>query len=80
MAKVSEAATGTGKPEAEIRHAVIKKAQEFDINLRPEQLKVEAEGRKTRIIVTYAVRVAWPLYPVDLHFTSDHEVIRKKNF
>jgi hypothetical protein len=73
MAKVSEAATGTGKPEAEIRHAVIKKAQEFDINLRPEQLKVEVEGRTTRINVNYRVRVDWPLFPIELHFTSDHE-------
>jgi hypothetical protein len=70
----------TGRTEAEIRAAVINKAREYDINLSPEQLRVEAEGRKTRITATYAVRVAWPLYPVDLHFTSDHEVIRKKNF
>jgi hypothetical protein len=70
----------TGRTEADIRQAVIKKAGEYDFNVSPEQLTVEAEGRKTRIALTYTVRVAWPLYPVDLRFSSDHEVIRKKNF
>ena len=63
----------TGKPEAEIRQAVITKAREFDINLRPEQLRVEVEGRTTRINVNYTVRVDLPFYPIDLHFTPGRE-------
>jgi hypothetical protein len=62
-----------------IRESVIKKAPEYNIHLSREQVRVEVDGRNTRIIASYTVRVALPLYPVHLHFTSDHEFKPRKS-
>ena len=63
----------SGNTAEAIREAVIKKARVYDINLSPEQVRVEVDGRDTRISTNYTVRVAFPVYPIDLHFTSGHE-------
>lgn len=71
----SESRLGTygGKPVDTIRDDVIKKAQEYDIVLRPEQVRVEQDGRNTRIGAEYTIHVDLPFYPLDLHFAPGAE-------
>ena len=71
----SETRLGTygGKSTDAIRDDVIKKAREYDIDLTAEQVRVEQDGRTTRISASYTVHVPLPLYPVDLHFTPGAE-------
>jgi hypothetical protein len=71
----SETRLGTygGKSADAIRDDVIKKAREYDIDLTAEQVRVEQDGRNTRISATYTVHVPLPLYPVDLHFAPGAE-------
>ena len=67
----SESRLGTyGNKDVEtIRAEVVKKAAEYDITLRPDQIIVEKDGRNTRIRAEYTVHVDLPFYPMDLHFT-----------
>jgi len=69
------------KTESDIRTAVIKKAQEFDIPLTENDVKVTRYGAQyngTVIIqALYVIHVDFPGYPVDLHFdasTQNHGV------
>jgi len=62
------------KPEGDIRMAVLKKAQEFDIPLTENDIKVSRYGAQfngTVIIqAPYVVHVDLTGYPVDLHFDA----------
>lgn len=69
--------TYTSKNETEIRTAVFRKAQDFDIPITEEQIRVERQGRQgsgTIIIrVPYIVHVDLPGYAMDLHFDASTE-------
>lgn len=73
MASESRLGTYGGKTADIIRDDVIRKAREYDIVLGPEQVRVEQDGRNTRISANYIVHVDLPFYPVDLHFTPGAE-------
>jgi hypothetical protein len=64
----------SSKTESDIRMAVLKKAQEFDIPLTENDVKVARYGAQfngTVIIdAPYVVHVDLPGYPVDLHFAA----------
>ncbi len=65
------------KPDADIQNDVIVKAQEFEITLQPEQVKVGHQGSDLTIETQYTVHVPLPLYPFDLKFapsTRNHRV------
>jgi hypothetical protein len=64
--------TYSTKPEDAIRETIFKKAQDLEIPVSKEQIKVKrtgAQGTGTVIIETsYTVHVDLPGYPMDLHF------------
>jgi hypothetical protein len=66
--------TYTNKPEDDIRDALYKKAQELEIPLTKEQIKVQRHGTtgtgSLTINAPYNVHLDLPGYPVDLHFDA----------
>lgn len=78
MASESRLGTYGNKNADVIRDDVVKKALEYDIVLRPEQVMVQQDGRNTRISADYTVHVEIPFYPMDLRFTpgAETKVIR----
>jgi hypothetical protein len=65
------------KSETDIRQAVLKKAQEYDIPLMEEGIQVQRSGNSFSGNVTirapYVVHVDLPIYPLDLHFDAGTE-------
>lgn len=64
--------TYTTKTENDIRTAVFKKAQDFDIPISEEQIHVQRQGMQGSGIIVinapYVVHIDLPGYPMDLHF------------
>ncbi|MBV8052968.1 MAG: hypothetical protein JOZ80_17395 [Acidobacteriaceae bacterium] len=64
--------TYTTKPEADIQSTVFKKAQDLEIPLTKDQIKVQRRGNtgtgSLLIEAPYIVHVDLPGYPMDLHF------------
>jgi hypothetical protein len=69
--------TYTTKPEAEIQDGLFKKAQDLQIPLGKEQIKVSRHGLtgtgSLSIRAPYVVHVDLPGYPLDLHFDPSTE-------
>jgi|SRR5579863_7608 len=69
--------TYTTKPEPEIQQMIFKKAQDLQIPLNREQIKVQRHGYtgtgSLTIQAPYVVRVDLPGYPLDLHFDPSTE-------
>jgi YbbR domain-containing protein len=69
--------TYTTKPEADIQAAIYKKAQELEIPVTKEQIKVQRHGTtgtgSLTIQAPYSVHVDIPGYPLDLHFDPSTE-------
>ncbi|HXY13777.1 MAG TPA: hypothetical protein VEI26_04675 [Terriglobales bacterium] len=69
--------TYTTKPEADIQATIYKKAQDLDIPLNKDQIKVQRRGNTgvgtLTIQAPYIVHVNLPGYPVDLHFDPSTE-------
>ncbi|HTJ86148.1 MAG TPA: hypothetical protein VL349_02725 [Terriglobales bacterium] len=65
------------KNEGEIRKAIFKKAQEYDIPLSEDEIVVQRSGLQFNgtIVVRapYVVHVDLPGYPLDLHFDASTE-------
>lgn len=70
----SQMTTYTTKTEDVIRDEVFKKAQEMDIPITREQIKVVRNGvvgtGSVDIEASYIVHVNLPGYPMDLHFDA----------
>jgi hypothetical protein len=70
----SQMSTYTTKTEDVIRDEVFKKAQEMDVPITKEQIKVVRNGvvgtGSVSIDATYTVHVNLPGYPLDLHFDA----------
>ena len=70
----SQMTTYTTKTEDVIRDEVFKKAQEMDIPISKEQIKVVRNGvvgtGSVDIEASYIVHVNLPGYPMDLHFDA----------
>jgi hypothetical protein len=66
--------TYTSKPEDAIRDSLYKKAQNLDIPLTKDQIKVQRHGTmgtgSLTISAPYTVHLDLPGYPVDLHFDA----------
>ena len=64
--------TYTSKPENDIRDTIFKKAQDLDIPLTRDQVKVQRVGTQgtgsLTIDAPYTVHLDIPGYPLDLHF------------
>jgi hypothetical protein len=58
----------TSKSEEDIKTAVFRKAQELELPIRSEQIKVQRMGGTVSIDVEYTVHVDLPFYPLDLRF------------
>jgi hypothetical protein len=69
--------TYTTKPEAEIQENLFKKAQDLQIPLSKDQIKVSRHGTtgtgSLSIRAPYMVHVDLPGYPLDLHFDPSTE-------
>ncbi len=71
--------TYTTKPEADIRDAVYKQAQQGGIPIEKDQIKVQRTGTvgtgALLISAPYTVHIDFPGYPMDLHFdvSSDNK-------
>ena len=69
--------TYSPKSESEIRTSLFKKAQEYDIPISEDDIKVVKAGTAYNGIVTiraaYVVHVDLPGYPLDLHFDASTE-------
>jgi hypothetical protein len=61
------------KTENDFRYAVIRKAEQYDIHLQPEQITVRRSGTLKEPIIylaaDYATRVRLPGYSFNMHFT-----------
>jgi hypothetical protein len=62
--------TYTTKSDQDIAAAIAEKANEFDVPLSPEQVKVQRGGADLGITAEYSVHVELPVYPLDLNFTT----------
>jgi hypothetical protein len=66
--------TYTTKPEVEIQDTIFKKAQDLQIPLSKEQIKVSRRGTigtgSLSIRAPYVVHIDFPGYPMDLHFDA----------
>lgn len=69
--------TYTTKPEADIQDQIFKKAQELQIPLNKEQIKVSRKGTtgtgSLTILAPYVVHIDLPVYPLDIHFDPSTE-------
>ncbi|HXZ31212.1 MAG TPA: hypothetical protein VEH30_02930 [Terriglobales bacterium] len=69
--------TYTTKPEADIQQTILKRAQDLDIPLNKNQIKVQRRGNlgtgSLTIEAPYTVHVDLPGYPMDLHFDPSTE-------
>ena len=59
--------------EEQIRAAVFKEAQDLDIPITKEDIKVLASPSMVRISVDYTIPVDLIVYKLDLHFTPNSE-------
>jgi hypothetical protein len=68
----AQLATYSTKPEDAIRDTIFKKAQDLEIPITREQIKVHRSGLTgtgtVMIQASYTVHVDLPGYPLDLHF------------
>ena len=69
--------TYTTKPEGEIQDGLFKKAQDLQIPLGKDQIKVTRHGTvgtgSLSIRAPYVVHIDLPVYPLDLHFDPSTE-------
>jgi hypothetical protein len=69
------AATYSTKTDEDIRNNVFKKAQEMEIPITREQIRVQRTGSQgvgtLAIAADYTVRVNLPGYPLDLNFRAE---------
>jgi cell division protein FtsL len=69
--------TYTTKPESDIQDMIYKKAQDLQIPLNKEQVKVARRGTtgtgSLSIQAPYIVHVDLPVYPFDIHFDPSTE-------
>ena len=72
-------ATYTAKSEDTIRDEILKKAQDLEIPVSKDQIKVKRSGQQgtgsVAVDVNYSVHVNLPMYPLDLNFnpsTKNH--------
>jgi hypothetical protein len=56
------------KSEEAIREVIYKRAQELELPLRREQIKVRRDGTDVVISASYRVHVDLPGYPMDIDF------------
>jgi len=68
----AQMSTYSTKSEDQIRDTIFKKAQELEIPMQREQIKVQRSGLQgsgsVLIDANYSVHVDLPGYPLDLHF------------
>jgi hypothetical protein len=60
--------SGIQKSEDDIRNVIIRKAQDLDVPLTPEQVKITRAGTDWVITTDYTIHVDLPVYPMDLQF------------
>ncbi|PSH04459.1 MAG: hypothetical protein CXZ00_06445 [Acidobacteria bacterium] len=60
------------KSDGEIAALIAQKANEFDVPLTPEEVKVQREAGRLTITAEYAVHVDLPIYPLDLNFKTSN--------
>ena len=59
--------------EEQIRDTIFKEAQDLDVPIKKEQIKVLASSSVVRISLDYTVPIDLLIYKMDLHFTPSSE-------
>jgi len=59
--------------EEQIRETIFKEAQDLDIPLKKEEIKVLASASLVRISVDYTVPIDLLVYKMELHFTPSSQ-------
>jgi hypothetical protein len=67
LAQGPDAAT---MPDDALRAAVLGRARQLDLPVRPGDIQVSHAAGKLRLQMKYAVQIDSPVYQVDLHFHS----------
>lgn len=73
MQEVARFAVVNRYSEEQVRDEIFKEAQDLEIPLKREQIKVEATQRLVQISVDYTVPVDLFFYHTELHFTPTSE-------
>jgi len=68
VAEITRPGENRTKPDDTLRALVLKKAQELDLPVKADNVRIFRSRGKLRIDVRYFVRVTLPGYTVDLHF------------
>jgi hypothetical protein len=71
--------TYTKNSEQEIANSIVEKARDINVQLSPEQIKVQRGPDDLAITAEYSVHVDMPIYPLDLNFktaTKNHNVMK----
>jgi len=70
VAEEARLGTYSNKSEDDIKQIVAKKAQDLDLPVQPDQVKVTKGYNSLDISVDYTVHVDLPAYPLDLKFSA----------
>jgi hypothetical protein len=71
--------TYTKNSEQEIANSIVEKARDINVQLSPEQIKVQRGPDDLAITAEYSVHVDMPIYQLDLNFktaTKNHNVMK----
>src|ERR1700730_1593255 len=66
--RITQDAENRTRPDDALRVAVLEKAAFLGLPLKAENVRIKRSEDSMRIDVRYIVRVAFPMYTVDLHF------------
>ena len=58
----------THKSDEDIRAGILKRAEELNVPILPEQIQIARTGNDYTITTDYTVHVDLPIHPVDLNF------------
>lgn len=70
VAEQARLGTYSNKSEDDIKQIISQKAQELDLPVQPDQVKVNKGYNMLEISVDYTVHVDLPAYPLDLKFSA----------
>jgi hypothetical protein len=71
VARVVKDAQNQSQPDNLLRTLVVDRARQLELPVPPESVQISHSSEGVRIDVRYFVRVSFPGYTVDLHFSGN---------
>ena len=71
VAGVANNAQNQSQADAVLRNSVLERARQLELPVQPENVQIYRSSEGVRIDVRYFVRVSFPGYTVDLHFSGN---------